>query len=250
MNHLRKRFERRYVPTDEGHVSYFHRRGETVPLVLIPGSFSDAYQWTGLLEHLPESFHLLLAELRGHGESWPPPENGSIEQFAADVFAMTNDAGLETFFVGGHSIGGMVAIEMARVNPGRLRGVFSFEGWTHHKAARDAFAGDMASTLSDNLKAHKKANRARLTARWTDNQISAFGSIWRNWDGEKILQTTNLPVWEVYGDRGKPRPSKESLRIPDRPNIRIIWVENVSHDLPLECPHILADILLQGILNT
>jgi pimeloyl-ACP methyl ester carboxylesterase len=82
-----------------------------------------------------------------------------------------------------------------------------------------------------------------VTARWSEDQIQAFGKIWRQWDGCPFLATTDLPILEVWGDRGRPRPTLDELRIPARPNIEVRWIENAPHWLPLERAKELADMI-------
>ncbi len=229
-------FVRKQIPTDEGHISYQVRAGEGPGLILIPGSFHDNREWDGLLPYLDARLPLLLVELRGHGESWPPPANGSIEQFARDVLQVADAQKWDKFYVGGHSIGGMVALEVARVKPERVLGVLSLEGWTNAAAPRQAWPGKMSNTLTSELKAAIDAERQRATARWTEQQKQSFASYWRRWDGYEFLKTTNVPVLEIYGDRGDTRPALELLSIPDRPNIWVRWIAGVSHWLVHEKP--------------
>ncbi|HOL77176.1 MAG TPA: alpha/beta hydrolase [Candidatus Hydrogenedentes bacterium] len=238
-------FSRHYVPTDEGKISYLRRIGDGPTVVLIPGSFSDAEQWMDVVSLLPKTMPLVLAELCGHGGSWPPPANGSIEQFAVDILSITGDAQLERFIIGGHSIGGMVALEVGRIAPEHVLAIISFEGWTCRQAAYDAFPGNVATPPSPEKEALRNAERARVTAQWTPEQIQSFGSIWRQWDGTAFLNSTQIPLWEVYGDRGRQRPERTLLRIPDRPNIRLRWIQGASHDLPRECPDLVAKIILE-----
>ena len=73
-------------------------------MILIPGSFNDNRQWDDVVPRLDSDIQLMLVELRGHGQSWPPPGNGSIEQFAADVARVAEAEGWDKYYVGGHSI--------------------------------------------------------------------------------------------------------------------------------------------------
>ncbi len=230
------------VARDEVHLAYVLRPGPGPTLILIPGSFSDSSAWDAVGASLPDHISQVIIELRGHGHSWPPPRDGSVEQFAQDVLRVADDLRLERFFVGGHSIGGMVALEVANLRPHAVRGVISIEGWTSHHA-RDAFPGDGDHTLSLAQRARKAAARRSVTARWTEDQIKAFGKIWREWDGYHFLATTDIPILEVWGDRGRPRPTLDKLRIPARPNIEVRWIENASHSLPLERPKELAEVI-------
>jgi pimeloyl-ACP methyl ester carboxylesterase len=239
---------RKQIATDEGHISYEVRTGSGPRLILIHGSFNDNRQWEELLPRLDESLPLLLVELRGHGQSWPPPANGSIEQFAADVVRVAEVEGWDKFYVGGHSIGGMVALEIGRANPQRVLGILSSEGWTCHEALRDAFQGQTDNTLTSEQKAVRAARRERATGRLDDAQRKAFSQLWRRWSGYEFLKTTGIPILEVYGDRGRAKPTAEQLRIPVRPNIRMQWMANASHSLPLEKPVELA-VAMNGFIR-
>lgn len=233
-------FRRQFVKVDDATISYVLREAAGPTLVLIPGSFESAESWLNVVKNLDPELRTVIVELRGHGRSWPPPseKTGTIVQFAKDVFAVADQAGLDSFYVGGHSIGGMVAIECAGRQPDKLRGVLAIEGWTRAPVAGRAFKGKTTdSTLSDAQKKRRFELRRPTTSRWTNDQLSAFAQIWEKWDGTDILEQTALPVLEVWGDRGDAeRPSRKALRIPDRANIDLVWVAGASHFLPLERP--------------
>jgi pimeloyl-ACP methyl ester carboxylesterase len=232
-------FERHAVTLeDDAKISYAIRKGTGPTLVLIPGSFDALESWQPVIEKLAPDLQVVVVELRGHGESWPPPtaETGTIEQFAEDVLAVTRAAGLKPFYVGGHSIGGMVAIECAGRQPQRLKGVISIEGWTRASVLGAAFKGNTDGTLSAAQKARKYELRRPTTKRWSPAQISAFVQIWEKWDGTQSLEHTSLPVLELWGDRAIERPDRARLQIPERPNIELRWVAGASHFLPLERP--------------
>ena len=226
-------------------IAYHVREGRAPPLVLIPGSFNAAGALKDIVDHLDEGWHIIVIELRGHGGSWPPPANGSIELFAQDVLQVADRQSLAKFFVGGHSIGGMIALEVARVRPETLAGVISIEGWTNHHAQRDAFQDDTMSTLSDAQLAQREELRQEVLRRWTGQQRAAFAAIWRTWDGYDVLQRTDLPILELYGDRGRDPATHEQLHIPRRDNIELRWLTGASHALPLECPQEVARLIAE-----
>jgi pimeloyl-ACP methyl ester carboxylesterase len=128
-------FVRKDIALDEGQLSFLLRPGETPALILIPGSFWDSSLWDEVIPHLDHEMSLVLVEMRGHGRSWPPAKDGSIELFATDVLRVADALGLNEFYVGGHSIGGMVALEVGDRRPESVLGVVSIEGWTNHHAA-------------------------------------------------------------------------------------------------------------------
>ncbi len=231
-------FQRHFVELKDAKLSYVIRKTSGPTLVLIPGSFDSAESWLAVVEKLDPHLQIVIVELRGHGQSWPPPnsENGTIEQFAKDVFSCIDDSGIKSFYVGGHSIGGMVSIECAGQQPDRLRGVLSIEGWTRSLVLGAAFKGRTDSTLSAEQKKRKAELRRPTTSRWKKEQLSAFAQIWTKWDGTQILEQTAVPILELWGDRGDAEPSRKVMRIPDRANIDLVWVHGASHFLPLERP--------------
>ncbi|MEZ5399574.1 MAG: alpha/beta fold hydrolase [Bryobacteraceae bacterium] len=234
-------FTRRQIPTDEGHISYQIRRASGPPLILIHGSFNDNRQWNDVVARLNPSLTLVLIELRGHGQSAPPPANGSIEQFGQDVLRVAEAEHLGAFYVGGHSIGGMVAIEVGRARPQSVLGIVSCEGWTNHRAQADAFGPRDTSTLTPEQDARRLALRAEATGHWTEPQRLAFARIWRQWDGSAFLGETAIPILELYGDRGRTPPTRAQLKIPDRPNIELRVVPGACHSLPLQEPATVAE---------
>jgi pimeloyl-ACP methyl ester carboxylesterase len=234
-------FRRERIPIEDGHLSCLHRPGGGPPLILIPGTFSDHRVYTDAVRHLDPKRWLVIVENRGLGGSWPPPENGSIEQCARDVIRVADHLGVETFYIGGHSLGGMIAIEVGRLATDRVRGIVCIEGWTSWRAARDAFGYDMKSTLTDAQLATLAAYREQVLERWSAKQVKAFGRIWRQWDGTAFLERTQLPVLSMWGDRGKTRPALTRLRVPDRDNIQIVWFESAAHVLLLQRPREVAE---------
>ncbi len=243
-------FTRDQIQTEEGVVSFLFRERKGPALILIPGSFTDSRQWEPVLAWLDADLTLVLVELRGHGKSWPPPASGSIEQFASDVLRIANRRKLRHFYAGGHSIGGMIALEMGRRWPKRIRGIISIEGWTNYHAMYDSFRAAKSAPPVSGSQARYQAERKRATGGWTDAQRKAFGKIWRNWDGSEFLRTTTLPILEIYGDRGPPRPALDLLRIPNRVNIEVHWIAGASHLVPFEKPHELANVMTEFIRRT
>ena len=83
-------------------------------------------------------------------------------------------------------------------------------------------------------------NFERVVERWNEEEVEEFRSYWRKWDGYDFLKTTDIPILELYGDRGREKPSLDKLRIPARDNVKVQWMENASHNLQIECPREVA----------
>ena len=82
-------------------------------MVLIHGAFADRFSYTEQFDYFAATRRVIAVELRGHGESDKPPGPYSIEGFAEDVAWMCRQLEVEDPTLVGHSLGGLVALEVA-----------------------------------------------------------------------------------------------------------------------------------------
>ena len=155
---------------DGGCLAGYHWAGSGPFIAAHPGSWSDYRQFDAVRAHLDKDLNLAILELPGHGRSWPPTMDGTIEGLARETLRLTDQMGWKSWFAGGHSIGGMIAIELAGQRPRELPGVISLEGWTHHQVLGQAFSGQVDTTLSEDLE------QQRLEARGADPSPAEPGS--------------------------------------------------------------------------
>ncbi len=92
-------------------------------VVLVPGWMVSGKAFDALVERLDVTgLTLVMPDLRGSGESARPGRDHGIERHAADVLAVVDALGAETFVVVGHSMGGQVAQWLAASYPERVAG--------------------------------------------------------------------------------------------------------------------------------
>ncbi|MFO0597548.1 MAG: alpha/beta fold hydrolase [Myxococcaceae bacterium] len=102
--------------------SYFDV-GQGEPLLLLHGFPFTAESWWPLLESPPAGVRVIAPTHRGFGESALGDGPATMERLAEDALALLDALGVSTAFVGGLSMGGYVAIALARLDPGRVRGL-------------------------------------------------------------------------------------------------------------------------------
>lgn len=219
------------------------RHGSAPALILIPGTWGNAQTRPRLVDMLDRDRMLVCIALAGQDDNWPPPQQPSITQFSGDLLSLADRLALERFFVGGNSLGGMISVDMLRLCPERLLGAISIEGWTHWEVLEKAFQGDTSSTLNETRQHYLTQVRDKLLGRWEPGLRAKYGTMWKKWDGWETLETTQVPVLEIWGDRGRSRPSRGQLRIPDRKNIQLEWIPGASHNLLVEAPERLAELM-------
>jgi pimeloyl-ACP methyl ester carboxylesterase len=115
--------EERFAQLKGGRVRYFVGAGGDVPVVLVHGLGGAACNWTALVGSLGGRYRIVVPELPGHGGSDPLAATASLEPFADRVLGLLEREGLAPAVVVGHSLGGLVALRMARRRPDRVLGV-------------------------------------------------------------------------------------------------------------------------------
>src|SRR5687768_3395601 len=97
-------------------------RGQGVPLVLLHGFPFDSRLWQGQINSLSDVANVIAPDLPGFGGSLPLTRRRkpSMEAYADAVAAWARGRKLGGFALGGHSMGGYVALAFARKYPDML----------------------------------------------------------------------------------------------------------------------------------
>lgn len=90
---------------------HYWRTGEgKPPVVLLHGLTDNGACWFPLARALREEYDFILPDARGHGRSSAPERGYEFETQAEDAAQLLQALGLERAVLGGHSLGGMVAL--------------------------------------------------------------------------------------------------------------------------------------------
>jgi pimeloyl-ACP methyl ester carboxylesterase len=92
---------------------YYEVMGAGEPLLLIAGFASDLTIWSKVAPSLAEQYQVIGFDNRGVGRSSAPDSPYSIRQMADDAAALLDQIGVKKAHVAGHSMGGMIAQELA-----------------------------------------------------------------------------------------------------------------------------------------
>jgi pimeloyl-ACP methyl ester carboxylesterase len=99
---------------------HWDEQGDGSPVLLIMGALFSSRMWFPTLPSLTRHHRAVWFDNRGTGQS-TGTEVASIEEMAADAQAVMDAAGLDTAHVYGISLGGVVALELAKRIPERVR---------------------------------------------------------------------------------------------------------------------------------
>lgn len=109
-----------------GHQYFWERHGVThrPALVFLNGMASSTASWSKYVPFVRDACDVILYDYLGQGRSDAPDEPYSIGQFADALDAILDVNAVGGAWLVGASYGGFAALEMLRLHPGRVKGLF------------------------------------------------------------------------------------------------------------------------------
>jgi pimeloyl-ACP methyl ester carboxylesterase len=99
------------------------------PLVLVHGGRDHARSWDWVARALRKDWHVIVPDLRGHGDSeWARGGHYMIQEFVLDVAQLIHSLDLDPVTLVGHSLGGSVVTHYTSVYPERVAKLVNIEG--------------------------------------------------------------------------------------------------------------------------
>lgn len=237
--------------------------GDGVPLVLLHAFPLHAGMWDAVR---PRGARVLAPDQRGFGASPLGDDEPSLDRCADDVVALLDRLGLERVVLGGSSMGGYVAMALARRAPERLRGLV-LVGTKAGADAEAARAGRLAmaevldggdrtplretvlpaltGTTSKQERPSAVAEVAALAeqadvraAAWAQRAMAARR------DCVQVLRGVRVPALVVAGEEDVLSPPAEAQAMADAlPHATLFVLPRTGHLLAVETPQALASAL-------
>jgi esterase len=89
-------------------------------IVFVHGMMAFAANWRKIASRLEGDFQCLIYDQRGHGRSMKPESGYTPEDFAEDLYKITNELGWDRFHLVGHSMGGRNTMVFAHKHPEKV----------------------------------------------------------------------------------------------------------------------------------
>ena len=232
-------------------------------VVLIHCWLCDQHLWDAVVPVLARSHTVVTLDLAGHGGSGGTREAWTIEAFGGDAKAVVDQLGLDRVILVGHSMGGLVAVETARLMPTKLAGLVPVDILldveeemkpeelvaylkpfrADFKAAAEKFTRDyMFVPSSDPVLIERVVTQVK--AGQPEMAVAALEAAWK-YDARAGLRETKAPIMAINAEKF-PTNREGNRRYASQFDAAIMT--GVGHYLMLEAPARFTELLL-GVVN-
>jgi pimeloyl-ACP methyl ester carboxylesterase len=256
--------------TDNGRSLEVKDGGQGIPLLLLHG-FPLSSEIFAVMRPLVERVgRVVTLDLPGFGSSAAPaagytPEAGyTMDELADMVVRVADHLGLERFALGGHSMGGYVALRVAARHRDRLSALVlidtrasadSPEAAAKRHAAAVAIRGGGRAAFLDSFmpllvgpttlsRNPDLPGRLRSMADAVHDHVLAgcLEGMAARPDSRGLLSTLDLPALVVVGAEDQLTPVAEARELSEAlPRGRLKIIAEAGHTSPLECPVVFGD---------
>ncbi|MEM6430698.1 MAG: alpha/beta hydrolase [Deinococcota bacterium] len=238
--------QRGYVEHDGASI-WYASYGTGDPVILLHGGLGHSgnwgYQVPDLLEH---NYHVVVIDSRGHGRSTRDAQAYSYTRMATDVAAVMDTLDLARANLIGWSDGAVIALELAKTSPERVKSVFFF-GCNVDPSGTKAF--ENSPVIERCFSRHAKDYAAlSTTPEQFDEFVSAVNLMMEtqpNYAAQDLVQI-HVPVTVAYAELDEfIRPEHAEYLVQTLPNARLVHLSGVSHFAPLQRPEQFNRVLLE-----
>lgn len=249
------------VRIDDGCVLEVEEAGGGPAVVCIQGVGVAGSGWRPQLAGLSDAYRLIAFDNRGIGGSSLGDAGVSVEQYAADTLALMDALGLERAHIMGHSLGGVVAQQLALDAPSRVQSlVLMCTLWRAKDAARPN-ARVIWTGLKMMLGTRRVRQRAFLSNVLPDEELAAadldelvakleplFGRdlaktppiVWkqtqalgRHDTSSRLEELRGIPALVLSGSHDVIAPPAQGKALAEAVGGRYIEWEDAAHGLPI-----------------
>ena len=239
------------VRSADGVSIHYSSRGSGSPaLLFVHGWCCDETYWEPQVRHFAERHRVVSIDLAGHGESGTDRKNWSVNAFGEDVAAVVKELSLDRVILVGHSMGGPVIVEAARLMPERVIGLVGVDTFqdldrkqtraplderlsrfrnsfveASHEVVKSMFAEKSDPELAARIVADMSSSPSHVGI----GAIEAMG----DYDAAKAMESIQVPIRCVCSDY---QPFDTEAADQHSSSFKVTFMSGVGHFVMLEDP--------------
>lgn len=234
------------------------------PLVLLHGFMGGSAQWTAQITGLKSTGPLVFIDLPGFGANSHMAPIKKIEHFAEWVIADLRDKGISRYALVGHSMGGMIAQEIAIRDARHIDKLVLYS-----TGSLGVLPGRFESIETSKMRVIREGTSVtsrRIASTWFLQGENALGygitadiaasasrdailfglDAMQNWSGVKNLKNIKADTLVLWGDRDRTYPWSQIEQLwTTIPDANLAIVPNCAHAVHAEKPEIFNAIVTQ-----
>jgi len=243
--------------------------GYGTPLVLVHGFLGSSEMWRPQVEFFKDNFRVIVPALPGFGKSCTIYSCDSIECMAKSILNFLEKKEINKFNLLGHSMGGMIVQEMARIAgekilklicygtgprgniPGRFETIDQSREKLKINGLKDT-AYRIAKTWFIEEEKAKYFYLCEEAGKQTSIEAADNGLIaMKNWSGVKNLKDIKNQTLIIWGDQDKAYNFNQVETLNNNiPNSNLKVIKGCSHNVHLEKPTLFNKIVEEFLKNT
>ncbi len=245
------------------------RAGNGTVFVMVHGFLGGAEQWRNEIDQLSAWFDVIAPNLPGFGAAADRSGCQTIEEMAKAVYELLDELAVDKFILLGHSMGGMIVQEMARLQPRRILGLILYgtgplglmpDRFEPLTTSRERLLSDGVAATSQRIGAtwFKRGAEAkgfpvvaRLGALANPQAAAAALGAMGQWDGRQGLRHLHMPTLVIWGDadRSYRWPQVETLWT-NLSDVRLSVIPGTAHAAHLEKPELFQSLIRDFLCET
>lgn len=242
---------------------HYEMTGEGEPLLLIHGLGSSGRDWQPQIDYFSRHFHVVVFDIRGHGQSSRPPGPYSIGLFADDTATLIEQLLVPPVHVLGLSLGGMIAFQLAVDYPHLLKSMTVVNVGPQVKlrslplimkmlrrfmTIRFRGMRKMGEALAWDLfpGAEHAAIRDIFIERWAENDKRAYLDTMKaimGWSVADRIDGITTPTLVVASDLDYTPVAFKEAFVARMPRAKLTIIQNAHHAVPIERPAIFNTVV-------
>lgn len=244
--------------------------GHGFPVILIHGFCESRAMWDPFLSALPEGYRYITPDLPGFGESALPEGDFTIDDIAESVAEWLEQLEINTCIFIGHSLGGYVALSLAKYHSDKLAGIglFHSTAYADDEAKKDSRSKTITFVEKHGVQrfadsfveplfhvSNRKDNQ--LTIVWlkeivasTDQEslIQYTKAMRDRFDNAQVLKSFKKPVLIIGGEEDPAVPVEKTMEMAELPeNCQLELLPMTGHKGMYERKNVCQQVIAEFI---